>query len=68
MKPVPLMKIFKYIMVPLYSNLSSCRLRSEREVRSQREGGSKGFLKLTFSRSMTVIFENKHVLMHVNNS
>lgn len=49
MKPVPLMKIFKYIKVPLYSNLSSCRLESEREVRSQREKGEgKRFLKLDF--------------------
>lgn len=49
MKPVPLMKIFKYIKVPLYSKLSSCRLESEREVRSQREKGEgKRFLKLDF--------------------
>lgn len=68
MKPAHLMKLYKYIKVPLCSNLSSCRLGSERVVRLQGKSGGKGILKLAFSTSMTVIFDNSHGLMHVNNS
>lgn len=66
MKPAHLMKVYKYIKVPLCSNLSSCRLGSERVVRLQGKSGRKGFLKVAFSRSMMVIFDNSHGLMHVN--
>lgn len=45
MKPALLMKVFKYLKVPLCSNLSSCRLGSERVVRLQGKSGSKGFFK-----------------------